>query len=244
MNELRCHDTKDQAYRAKRQELEKLEGSPEYQYTRLWDYAEEVRKTNLGSTVILGTENENGEVRFSRLYVCFDALKQFLISGCRPIIGVDGCHLKGPYGGVLLTVVGIDHNNNIYPIAYAVVRNENGETWEWFLTVLKQDLNILRYYEYTFMFVKQKDLINAFQTVFSQVAANKHNNFKTTGFRGLAFKNALWRAARASTVGEYKMRMDEMKMLDASTYEWFNDKSPQLWSRSNFTMTLKCDIVE
>ncbi|KAL0292264.1 UNVERIFIED_CONTAM: hypothetical protein Sradi_6996400 [Sesamum radiatum] len=194
MNELRCHVSKDQAYRAKRQALKKLEGSPEYQYTRLWDYAEEIRKTNPGSTVILGTENENGE-----------------LLGLIPI-------------------------NNIYPIAYAVVRNESGETWEWFLTVLKQDLNILRCYEYTFMSDKQKGLINAFQTVFPQsvhrfCVRHMHNNFKTAGFRGLAFKNALWKAARASTIGEYKMRMDEMKMLDASAYEWFIDKPPQAWSR-------------
>ncbi|KAL0399904.1 UNVERIFIED_CONTAM: hypothetical protein Sradi_2333700 [Sesamum radiatum] len=247
MNELRCHVSKDQAYRAKRQALKKLEG-PEYQYTRLWDYAEELRKTNPGSTVILGIENENGEVRFNRLYVCFNALKQGFASGCRPIIGVDGCHLKGPYGGVLLTAVGIDPNNNIYPIAYAVVRNESGETWEWFLTVLKQDLNILRCYEYTFMSDKQKGLINAFQTIFPQsvhrfCVRHMHNNFKTAGFRGLAFKNALWKAARASTIGEYKMRMDEMKMLDASAYEWFIDKPPQAWSRSHFTVTPKCDML-
>ncbi|KAL0319874.1 UNVERIFIED_CONTAM: hypothetical protein Sradi_5248900 [Sesamum radiatum] len=61
MNELRLHVSKDQAYRAKKLALKKLEGSPEYQYSRLWDYAEEVRKTNHGSTVILGTENENGD---------------------------------------------------------------------------------------------------------------------------------------------------------------------------------------
>ncbi|KAL0435862.1 UNVERIFIED_CONTAM: hypothetical protein Sradi_0294100 [Sesamum radiatum] len=116
---------KDQAYRAKRQALKKLERGPKYQYTRLWDYAEELRKTNLGSTVILGIENENGEVRFNRLYVCFNALKQGFASGCRPIIGVDGCHLKGPYGGVLLTAVGIDPISNIYAhqLGVAVVRH-------------------------------------------------------------------------------------------------------------------------
>ncbi|KAL0416055.1 UNVERIFIED_CONTAM: hypothetical protein Slati_3437400 [Sesamum latifolium] len=156
MNELRFHVSKDQAYRAKRQALKKLEGSPEYQYTKLWDYVEEVRKTNIGSTVILGIEEENGEVRFNRFYMCFKALKEGFLAGCRPIIGVDGCHLKGPYDGVLLTAVGVDPNNNTYPIAYAIVRSENMETWEWFLTILKQDLNIIRDYEYTFMSDKQK----------------------------------------------------------------------------------------
>ncbi|KAL0383004.1 UNVERIFIED_CONTAM: hypothetical protein Scaly_0587700 [Sesamum calycinum] len=95
---------------------------------RLWDYAEEVRTKNHGSTVILGTENENGEVRFSRFYVCFNALKQGFLWGCKPIIGVDGAHLKGVHGGVLLTAVGVDPNHNTYPIAYAIVRNECNET--------------------------------------------------------------------------------------------------------------------
>ncbi|KAL0334094.1 UNVERIFIED_CONTAM: hypothetical protein Sangu_1565600 [Sesamum angustifolium] len=54
MNELRLHVSKDQAYRAKKLALKKLEGSPEYQYSRLLDYAEEVRTTNPGSTVSWG----------------------------------------------------------------------------------------------------------------------------------------------------------------------------------------------
>ncbi|KAL0397378.1 UNVERIFIED_CONTAM: hypothetical protein Scaly_0186200 [Sesamum calycinum] len=53
--------------------------------------------------------------------------------GCRPIVGVDGCQLKGPHGGVLLTAVGIDPNNACYPIAFAVVSVENRDAWEWFL---------------------------------------------------------------------------------------------------------------
>ncbi|KAL0430654.1 UNVERIFIED_CONTAM: hypothetical protein Sradi_0691400 [Sesamum radiatum] len=58
------------------------------------------------------------------------------MSGCRPVIGVDGCHLKGPYGGVLLTAVSIDPNN-LYPLAYAVVAGETRESWQWFLELLK-----------------------------------------------------------------------------------------------------------
>ncbi|KAK4389983.1 hypothetical protein Sango_2061600 [Sesamum angolense] len=59
MNQLRCHISRDQAYRAKRQALKKLEGSPEQQFTKLWDYAEELRRTNPGSTIILGVNDVN-----------------------------------------------------------------------------------------------------------------------------------------------------------------------------------------
>ncbi|KAL0313993.1 UNVERIFIED_CONTAM: hypothetical protein Sangu_2243700 [Sesamum angustifolium] len=124
INELRVNVSRHQAYRAKKAALKQLEGSPEWQYSRLWDYLEEVRKTNPGSTVIVGTKQVDGEERFNRFYVCFGALKARFKAGCRPIIGVDGCHLKGPNGGILLTAIVVDPNNNLFPIAYAVVNKE------------------------------------------------------------------------------------------------------------------------
>ncbi|KAL0325253.1 UNVERIFIED_CONTAM: hypothetical protein Sradi_5094600 [Sesamum radiatum] len=184
VNELRVNVSKDQAYRAKRATLKAIEGSPDYQYTRLWDYVEEIR------VIIL--------VGFKY--------------GYRPIIGIDECYLKGPHGGILLTTCGVDPNNSLFPIAYAVVNKEYRETWEWFLIILKHDLNILRKDEFTFMSDKQKSLIQALDEVFLGsehrfCVRHSHNNFKLVGFRGLAYKNALWAAAKACTVGEWKMKM-------------------------------------
>jgi hypothetical protein len=34
-------------------------------------------------------------------------MKIGFVKGCRPWFGIDGCHLNGPYGGVLLSVVAI-----------------------------------------------------------------------------------------------------------------------------------------
>ena len=42
-------------------------------------------------------------------------------TGCRPFIGLSGTFLKGFYGGQLLTAISQDANNQIFPIAYAVV---------------------------------------------------------------------------------------------------------------------------
>ena len=75
-------------------------------------------------------------------YICFEALKNGFKAGCRQLIGLDGCHLRGPYPGVLLTAVGIDVNDCIYPIAYAVVEIENKSSWKWFMELLKHDLCI------------------------------------------------------------------------------------------------------
>jgi len=53
---------------------------------------------------------------------------------------VDGCFLKGKYSGELLTIVRRDGNDQIFPIAYAIVEVENKDSWRWFLELLIDDL--------------------------------------------------------------------------------------------------------
>ncbi|WVZ18264.1 hypothetical protein V8G54_005586 [Vigna mungo] len=100
--------------------------------TRKWNktlyYGHELLKTNPGSTVQIKVDNINGE-----------ACKDSFVS-CRPIVGLDGCFLKTKYGGELLTAVGRDGNEQMLPIAYAVVEVENKESWTWFLELLIEDL--------------------------------------------------------------------------------------------------------
>lgn len=66
---------------------------------------------------------------------------------------------------------------------------------------------------------------------------------KVAGFRGLAFKNALWSAARATTVSEFQVRMQAIRVLDQSAFEWFNDKPPSQWSKAFFSEGPKCDML-
>ncbi|KAL3538356.1 hypothetical protein ACH5RR_001722 [Cinchona calisaya] len=90
-----------------------------------------IRKVNPGSTVVLETAvNEEGHNRFNRLYIGLEPLKRGFLNGCRKLIGLDGCHLKGPHGGQLLTVVGIDSNNSMYHVVYVVVKVENYDNWD------------------------------------------------------------------------------------------------------------------
>jgi hypothetical protein len=93
---------------------------------------------------------------FRRCYFSFDASKLGFLAGCRPIIFLDGCHLKTKFGGVLLTAIGIDPNDCIIPVAMAVVEVEDTSSWRWFLTALKQDLGIVNTSPWTIMSDKQK----------------------------------------------------------------------------------------
>jgi hypothetical protein len=50
--------------------------------------------------------------------------------------------VKTTYGGNLLTAVGMDPNDCMFPIAIVVVENESLVTLKWFLKTLKDDLKI------------------------------------------------------------------------------------------------------
>jgi hypothetical protein len=70
--------------------------------------------------------------------------KKGLIFGCRPIIAFDGSHLESLYGGQLLCAVGRDGNDDMFPIAYAVVETECRDSWTWLWLVFWIALALLR----------------------------------------------------------------------------------------------------
>ncbi|XP_021759038.1 uncharacterized protein LOC110723933 [Chenopodium quinoa] len=105
-------------YYARQKAMRMIYGDAANEYNKVWDYAEAIRHFNPGSTAIVKvTGIKHPPVLFQRMYICLQPCKQGFMAGCRPILGVDGCHLKGPYPGILLTAVGKDGNNNIFPVA-------------------------------------------------------------------------------------------------------------------------------
>ncbi|RYQ97482.1 hypothetical protein Ahy_B08g093530 [Arachis hypogaea] len=64
---------------------------------------------------------------------CIEAFRH-----CKPIVQVDGTHLYRKYKGCLLVAVSQDGNNNIVPIAFAIVEGETSDAWHFFLSNLYQ----------------------------------------------------------------------------------------------------------
>ena len=70
---LKLEINETMAKRVKRAIIIELEGDFKDDYRRIWDYAEELRQTNEGTTVEVIAED--GTSRFSKIYICFKALK-------------------------------------------------------------------------------------------------------------------------------------------------------------------------
>ncbi|KAL4285557.1 hypothetical protein GQ457_16G010830 [Hibiscus cannabinus] len=57
---------------------------------------------------------------------------------CKRMVQVDGTWLYGRYSHVLLIAVAQDGDNNIFPIAFAIVEQETAEAWNFFLSNLRE----------------------------------------------------------------------------------------------------------
>lgn len=152
-------------YRAKAKAMAKIHGTVRDQYAILHDYCIQIMHQNPGSTALMKTTLVNEKRVFERVYICLAACKAGF-KHCRPLIGLDGCFLKGFCRGMMLVAIGIDANNSMLPIAYAIVEKENTDSWTWFAELLKDDLDVEDSSVLTFISDRQKGLERAVETVF------------------------------------------------------------------------------
>ncbi|XP_062074277.1 uncharacterized protein LOC133778393 [Humulus lupulus] len=242
-----ANTTSDAFYRAKKVATEILEGSVKEQYAILEDYCNQIRATNPGSTAILKTRMEGDKRYFERVYICLQACKEGFNRGCRPLIGVDGCFLKGYCKGMLLAAIGIDAVNAMFPIAYAVVEKENKSSWTWFLELVKEDLQIQNPHSFCMLSDRQKGLEKALEKLFEGAeirfcVRHLHANFKKD-YPGLLLKQMLWAAARATTKEEWRRRMYDFKQISEPAYTWLSNKAPTELTESHFKEHVKCDML-
>ena len=87
--------------------------------------------------------------------MCLGALKQgYKVCG-KEFLRLDGRFMSGHFPCQLLTAIGVDANNEIYPVSYAVVYAQNKASWCLFLKLLGEDLGIETNCKFTFISNRQ-----------------------------------------------------------------------------------------
>ncbi|XP_059627528.1 uncharacterized protein LOC132270369 [Cornus florida] len=206
-SEMNIDVSTHKVHRVKRKALEMIERNDAEQYGKMRDYYSLILRTNPGSVVKIQTEPTTDENvrRFQRVFICYAAMIADFKQGCRPLISVDGCFLEGPYGGHLLSVVSMDGNGQMFPVAIAVVEFETRDSWEWFMGELIDDVR--PYNDITFIFDRQKGLVETFESTIEGsdhrfCVRHLYENFKLR-FKGQQLKIQLWEAAWAYTEADF-----------------------------------------
>jgi hypothetical protein len=258
---------KRMAYRARTKAREMVLGDHKKQYYRIRDYLQTVIDRNPGSrcivTTVTGPTEEQMEAmkqgqvvdisyapRFHGLFFCVNAARQGFLEGCRPFIGLDGCFIKLTTGAQILAATGRDANNNMYPIAWAIVAKEDFENWQWFLEQLKEALGGEQgqFGYYTIMSDRQKGLLKAVSTVFPNCPQrfclrHIYANFQTAGFRGEDLKMCMDNAAYAYTKDGFDKAMEEMKKQCELAWTWLIKIPVNTWARWAMDTNCCTDLV-
>ncbi|XP_021750407.1 uncharacterized protein LOC110716080 [Chenopodium quinoa] len=176
-------------------------------------------------------------------YAALDGLSAGRIS----LISVVGAHLKGNYGGLLLSAVALDGNNEIFPVAWAIVGAEDVESWKFFVWHLKNALQPSgKGDEWCIISNKQKGIDVAFNDLWPKVGRRyccKHlvKNFKSS-FPSLLMFQLFWKAAGAFNPFTFKKAMVALQKANPLALVWLSKLGPQSrWSKHAFNPAVKCD---
>ncbi|GJV18898.1 hypothetical protein Tco_1367918 [Tanacetum coccineum] len=123
-----------------REKFDMAMGSPAESFSQLPYYCHNLKLANEGTVTHIETDDEGC---FKLLYVGFGVAIRAFLTSMRPLIIIDGAHLKGTYEGMKLLAVGMDDNNQIVPIATGVCQGgESMKAWSFFLSKLKESIDV------------------------------------------------------------------------------------------------------
>ena len=235
-----------QASRAKTAALQAINGTDEESYRALPKYCTDLLRNNPGSKIVLQSTPDEaiaGGQRFRRMFVCYSASAKGFVY-CRPVLGLDGTHLKAKYRGILLAATALDVNGSLFPLASAVVSAENDENWMWFVQLLREIVEdyipaLLEPQALTFVSDRQKGLLESVGTCFPNsphgyclrhLYENMHKEFKHP-----MLKAFLWRAAKAITKEDFDKALEEIGGLHPRALPWLlNHADLKHWAEYYF----------
>ncbi|TXG51314.1 hypothetical protein EZV62_023838 [Acer yangbiense] len=199
-------------YNAKKKALAGLVKGHAKCFGLLRRYAYMVNQSNPRSAVYIYTQDL--QPTFQRMFLSFEAQKLGFLVGYRSFIGVDGCHLKGPFGGVLLSAVALD-----YPSS----RN---------LTFMSDRQKcVIAALELHFPFAKRR-----------YCARHIFANFRLI-YKGEHYKKLFWRATRSCNVFDFNEAMNEIGVIDPTAKSWLQNIETEHWSRFAYDPIIRCDHV-
>ncbi|KAI3702475.1 hypothetical protein L6452_28213 [Arctium lappa] len=223
-----------QAWRAKAYALTIVQGTPEESFSRLPAFFYNLELNNPGTFTRIKTDNTG------RFEMCFAALgcsiRSFL-GHLRRVLIIDDAHLKGPYLGTMFLAIAMDANNQIVPVAFGVGRSESGETWTWFLTMLKECIQEPE----GLVFISDRAL--SISQAINTVYPNAHHslccrhllmNVKSRDSRAKFRKGMFWKTCKAYTEEDFERKMEVLRRVIPVGAPLMDAVGKEKWSQAYF----------
>ncbi|XP_042061570.1 uncharacterized protein LOC121805686 [Salvia splendens] len=153
------------AWYARSKDIELVYGGWEGSFRQLPSYLTELQSQNPGTIVewLHDLTLSQGNLKvFRYVFWAFGpAIEAFQLA--KPVLSVDGTHLRGRLKGKLLAAVGYDANNNYLHVAFAIVDEETNESWSWFPNLVR--VHIIKHeHEVCIISDRHQGIINAMQS--------------------------------------------------------------------------------
>ncbi|XP_026420589.1 uncharacterized protein LOC113316649 [Papaver somniferum] len=219
--------------------MELIKGIPDESYQHLVGYSHMLGFRNKGIVTEIVTDSDDSFLYYFFAFgVCIEGFKNCF----RYAFAVDGTHLTGPRQGVLLSAVGIDPDESIYPMDFAVVDSENNESWEWFMRKLDEVLGD-KYAMNEDVVVAQQASTDrvAYQTVALYMYVSRQSYEVSLVMFDLAENikqpttppRLRWhlQAAKAFSNDEYELAMRDLGLASPAALKSVVDLGPEMWAR-------------
>jgi hypothetical protein len=181
--------------------------------------------------------------QFKAAFFCPSACKHTSIFA-RRYYAIDGTHTLSRYRMVLFIAIGIDANNNTFPLAYGLVPIENEFWWTWFLRQLVKACPHIRDGQgdnignpVVVINDRCKGLINSVEEVLplaqpafccQHLADNVEKDY------GVAARKLFWPCAFATTRDQFNKALVALKAANGRASKYVHDIPHELWAAYAF----------
>ena len=162
--------------------------------------------------------------RFQALFIMLGPIRAFLHT-IRPFYALDGTHTRSRYNLTLLIAVGLDGEDRVLPLAWALVPGENERWWSWFCKNLASAFSDDLYPRFVVISDRDKGLINAVESKLpgashamccQHIAESIHKRF------GKEYRSPFWQIARAKSQRSFNTAVQALQTTAPQVEEYLS----------------------
>ena len=229
-------------WKGKQKAIEQIFGDWDHSYSVLPKFMAALQHYNQGTIVEWCTEHltDTEDASFHRVFWAFaPSIEGF--KHCRPVMSIDATHLYGKYKGKMMIAMGVDGNNQILPLAFAIVEEENFCCWRWFLRHVKNHV-VQECQGICLISDRHNGILKAVNENgspwvepygFHRYCLQHFISNFNSKFRDSHLKKLAYQAGSQNQVRKFNAIMDEIRKINSKAHEWLDKHRVAKWTLSH-----------